>query len=146
MPKGITANKFNALLEANLEPDQYTLIPFESRIFELYANFDIFVHVPINRDLEAFGLVYIEPLMLDIPSIFTLSGIASEFIKDRENAMVVPYEDAESIYRAMIELIENKPLRESIVKKGKEDISALFSGEKMADEMDYLYSSLLNDE
>lgn len=131
-----------SLLSEHLDPSQYVLIEFEKNIFDLYKNFDIFVHVPINRDLEAFGQTYIEALYMEIPSIFTLSGVANDFIRDRKNALVVPYCDSEAIYNAINLLLRDDALRTEIVKYGKADVEARFHGNRLAAELDEFYSEL----
>jgi glycosyltransferase involved in cell wall biosynthesis len=104
---------------SNLPTVSYTEIQFESNIFALYKLLDIFVHVPINKHVEAYGQTYIEALASGIPSVFTLSGIANEFISDRENALVVNYKDSKSIQNAFEELIENPNLRNDLIAAGK---------------------------
>ena len=44
----------------------------------LYILFDLFIHIPNSRNSEAFGQVYIESMLLKIPSIFSNSGIMNE--------------------------------------------------------------------
>ncbi|HLA96662.1 MAG TPA: glycosyltransferase family 4 protein [Pyrinomonadaceae bacterium] len=132
------------LLEETLTPDQYTLIDFESRVFDLYKTFDMFVHVPISKDFEAFGQVYIEPLMLEIPSIFTLSGIANDIINDGENALVVPFRDSDTIYESMLTLLRNQPLREKIVRQGKNDVLRMFNIKELGKNLNELYGELRN--
>lgn len=132
------------LLEQNLNPEQYVLIDFETRVFDLYKTFDIFVHVPINKDFEAFGQVYIEPLMLGVPSIFTLSGIANDIIIDKENALVVPFRDSDAIHKSMLSLLQNQPLREKIVRQGKKDVLEMFDIKELGKNLDQLYADLLS--
>lgn len=130
------------LLDENLLSDRYVLIKFEPGVFDLYKTFDLFVHVPINKDFEAFGQVYIEPLMMEVASVFTLSGVANDFIKDRENALVVPYCDSDAIYESMLNLLRNKPLREKIVRQGKKDVLTMFSIKELGKNLKELYSAL----
>ncbi len=137
---GSYSSEIQALLERHLKPEQYVVIKFEPKVFDLYKNFDLFVHVPINRDFEAFGQTYIEALFMEIPSVFTLSGVAHDFIKDRENALVVPYKDSESIYRAMREILNDNELRDKIVRNGKAAVEGKFSGTDLAEALDGLYS------
>lgn len=139
---GRLENEIKALLAKHLKLSQYVLIEFEPRVFDLYKTFDIFVHVPINRDFEAFGQIYIEALYMEIPSVFTLSGVANDFIRDRENALVVPYCDSDSIFAAIDLLLTDSKLRGRIAKKGKSEVESLFSGEKMASSLEKFYSEL----
>ncbi len=92
----------------------YRLIRFEEDIAMLYKTFDIFVHVPIDSYMEAFGNIYVESMVLGVPMICTISGVANDIVKHRENAYVVPHKDAESIYQALVELWENPKLRKQI--------------------------------
>ena len=107
--------------------DNYRIIEFETDISSLYHCFDIFTHVPIDDHTEAFGQIYVEALAAEIPSIFTDSGIASEFMEDKENALLVPYKNSDAIYNAMIVLMANEELRNRISKKGFDDVTKLFS-------------------
>jgi glycosyltransferase involved in cell wall biosynthesis len=130
------------LLDENLTKNQYELIEFESEVYALYKTFDVFAHVPINEYAEAFGQVYVEALALDVPSVFTLSGIASEFIQDRENALVVPYCDSDSIYRAMKTILTDVNLRDKMVAKGKADVRERFDVEGFGMELEKFYSEI----
>jgi glycosyltransferase involved in cell wall biosynthesis len=106
-------------LLGRLPASTYTEIPFENDIVALYNLFDIFIHVPTGRSAEAFGQIYIESLLAGVPSIFTLSGIANEFIIDRENALVVSYENPEEIYSAMLEILSDPSLRKKLIENGR---------------------------
>ena len=79
----------------------YVEVEFEPDIFALYRLFDVFVHVPIDRKSEAFGMIYVEALAAGVPSIVTLSGVATEFIEADRQALVVPYRDGPAIYEAL---------------------------------------------
>lgn len=114
-------------------------ISFEEDIAALYRLFDVFIHVPVNRHIEAFGQTYVEALAAGVPSIFTLSGVASEFIKDGQNAIVVPYESPENIYNAILKLLSDSPLRNKITEQGKKDVSQLFPIKKMIQGLEKLY-------
>lgn len=140
--RGNYANEINKLLNEYLPEQSFTAIPFERDIFPLYKNFDIFVHVPISPEFEAYGQVYVEALAMQIPSIFTLSGIANDFIKDKKNALIVPYCDSESIYTAITTLLDNFDMREQITKQGKADVLNRFDIRKMAKELDMLYRKI----
>lgn len=111
-----------SLLQQELPSKSYIEIPFENNIFALYQIFDIYIHVPINDEIEAFGQTYVEALAAGIPSVFTLSGVAKEFIKHKENALVVDYKNSDAIYEAINLLISNKKLADDLVVNGKNSI------------------------
>ncbi|PSR57123.1 glycosyl transferase family 1 [Adhaeribacter arboris] len=124
-----------------LNVNNYIEISFEPNVATLYRLFDIFIHVPIEQSSEAFGQIYIEALASSIPSIFTLSGVASEFVQDRKNALVVPYKNSEEIFNAMKELLTNVPLRSNLVKEGKKNVFASFTLDQMISKLENLYES-----
>jgi glycosyltransferase involved in cell wall biosynthesis len=121
--------------------ENYVEVPFEKDIFAFYKLFTIFIHAPIDIDSEAFGQTYVEALASEIPSVFTLAGVANEFIIDRKNALVVPFQDSEKIVDAACELIENKELRDQLVKQGKKDVHNLFTLDKMIQKLETLYDN-----
>jgi glycosyltransferase involved in cell wall biosynthesis len=102
--------------------ENYIEIEFEEDLFAFYKVFDFYVHVPIDNKCEAFGQTYVEALASGIPSVFTLSGIANEFIINKENAIVVDYKNSEQISNALIELMHNNSLKSHTVQNGKESI------------------------
>ncbi len=136
-----TTGNFSKSLKSLLSelPDSsYTEISFEENLATLYHLFDLFIHVPVNKEVEAFGQVYVESLLSGVPSIFTLSGIACEFIKNRENALVVDYENSGEIYRAMDLLLTNADLRSQLIRNGKES-AARFAIENHIESLENLY-------
>ncbi len=124
----------------NLPPDNFIEIGFEEDLFALYQLFDVFVHVPVSSRSEAFGQTYVEALAAGIPSVFTLSGIASEFITDKNNAIVVDYKNSETIHQSMLELLNNKSLAETITKNGREDVYERFQLNNMLTNLENLYA------
>jgi glycosyltransferase involved in cell wall biosynthesis len=127
------------LLLSQLPSNSYCEIEFEKDIFALYSTFNIFVHVPIDANSEAFGQTYIESLMSGIPSVFTLSGIANEFIVDDYNASVVPFQDSTAIYNAFIKIMMNKDFKNRIVHNGLISVSKNFKLTTMMDKIEKLY-------
>ena len=119
----------------------FRIIPFENDLFALYQLFDVYVHTPISPSIEAFGQTYVEALAAGVSSVFTLSGVAPEFIEHEQNAQVVPFCDSEAIYQSMEKLLKDFDLRISLSKNGLISIKK-FSLEKMINELNQLYLSV----
>jgi glycosyltransferase involved in cell wall biosynthesis len=136
---GEYAPVIKALL-AGMPAGNYTEIPFEEDIAALYHAFDVFVHVPINEHIEAFGQTYVEALAAGVPSVFTLSGIAPEFIESGINALVVPFQDEEAIYRAVSQLLRDEPLRAKLIEEGRADVQQKFTLGTMISRLAVLYA------
>ncbi|QHT70550.1 glycosyltransferase family 4 protein [Rhodocytophaga rosea] len=137
-----TSGNYTAQIKSLLQEipsDNYIEIPFEKDIFSLYQLFDIFVHVPIDPQIEAFGQTYVEALAAGIPSVFTKSGVATEFIKDGQNAMVVPFKSSQAIADSFYSILENPNQTQNIVWQGKTDVKKMFTLGKMVDSLEELY-------
>jgi len=130
--------EIQALLK-KLPVNSYSEIIFEEDIFALYKCFDFFIHTPIDAESEAFGQVYVEALASSIPSIFTLSGIAFDFIKHKQNAWMVPFCNFEAINNGMNELYNNSDLAKRITQQGLDDVQRLFPLSQMIQALENLY-------
>ena len=106
---GEPSDSFAAVREtlSAVNPRQYVFHNNDLNISETFAKFDIFIHVPISPLAEAFGLVFIEAMVLGIPSIFTKSGVIQDFETPENFFYMVPYSDDESIFNEMIKITQN---------------------------------------
>jgi glycosyltransferase involved in cell wall biosynthesis len=136
---GIYKEEITNLLQ-QLPSTQYREVEFEDDLGALYQLMNVFVHVPIEPTVEAFGQTYVEALASGIPSVFTLSGVAPEFIVHEQNALVVPFKDSTSIENAIVRLLEDKNLRERLMENGRKSIDS-FSLERMVDKLKRIYDS-----
>jgi glycosyltransferase involved in cell wall biosynthesis len=125
-----------------LQPHQYTEINYEGDTPALYALFDVFVHVPIDKLSESFGLIYVESLAAGKPSVFTLSGVASDFIRDGYNAVVVDYRNSKQIATGIRKVLHDQALREHLRRNGKLSVQH-FSFENMCRQTKELYWRLI---
>lgn len=123
----------------DLPNDNYVEIEFEEDNCALYKIFDVFIHTPINAEGEAFGLVYVEALAAGVPSIFTISGIAKDFIKNKENALVVSYRNPNQIVDAAKEILESAQLRQKLIENGKSAVAERFSLETFIARLEAAY-------
>jgi glycosyltransferase involved in cell wall biosynthesis len=122
-------------LLAGLPDGSYTTVTFEKDIAALYRLFDVFVHVPVDPWAEAFGQIYIEALVSGVPSVFTLSGIAHDVIRDEYNALVVDYKQAAPIYDAVVRLVNDRELAGRLAEHGRK-VAGDFTFAHMARETD----------
>jgi glycosyltransferase involved in cell wall biosynthesis len=121
-----------------LPVESYTEIIFEENIAALYRLFDIYTHVPVNSQVEAFGQTYVEALASGVPAVFTLSGIASEFIVHEQNALVAAFQDVESVVIAIERILTDESLRTRIIGGGKKSTLS-FSIDGMINKLRDLY-------
>lgn len=122
-----------------LPAGSYIEIEFEQDNSALYKLFDVFVHVPIDPEIEAFGQTYVEALAAGIPSVFTLSGIAREFVVDKKNALVVDFKNPKQIYLAINTLLTDKQMAANLAAQGMKDVEANFSLPLMIKKLEEIY-------
>jgi glycosyltransferase involved in cell wall biosynthesis len=125
----------------SIPSSSYRKIVFETNLFSFYQLFDIFVHVPVDEFAEAYGQVYVEALASGIPSVFTLSGVAREFIINEENALVVPFKDESAIFNAMERILSDVKLRKSLSLSGLEAVKGRFEITNMMNTLYKLYDA-----
>lgn len=113
--------RLNALIE-ELPVDSVIKLDFEEDIISLYHLMDVFVHLPIDPSVEAFGQIYVEALAARTPMVCTLSGVAHEFIEDGENALVVPYEEYKPVAHAVLRILQEEGTRSRIIENGQKSV------------------------
>ncbi|MDX2189671.1 MAG: glycosyltransferase family 4 protein [Bacteroidota bacterium] len=138
--RGDFSHEIKRLLKS-LPPNSFVEIDFENDIEALYHTFDVYVHTPIAADFEGFGQTYVESLASGIPSVFTLSGIASSFIENDKNALVVGYKNSDQIYKAIINILKDDYLRDVLISNGKISANQYFKLEYMIEKLSKLYLS-----
>lgn len=116
-------------------------IVFEADIPALYKLMDVYVHVPIDDHSEAFGQTYVEALAAGVPAVFTLSGVAPEFVADGEHALLVPYKNEKAIEKAVKHLLENKDLRQKLIANGQAAVRPMFEFDAMIEKLIRLYQA-----
>lgn len=117
----------------------YLEISFESDIFSLYKLFDLFIHVPISPEAEAFGQTYIECLAAGVPLIATNSGIAHEVLVDKYNSLIVPYKNSDVIYDSMMSILVDENLKQLLVSNSYSSVSEKFEFQVMLNKLENLY-------
>jgi glycosyltransferase involved in cell wall biosynthesis len=132
------AEKILQLLN-KLPSENYIIVPFEYNVYDMYHLFDIYIHTPVNSTCEAFGQTYVESLAAGIPGIFTLSGVAPEFIINEENALVVNFKNSDDIFHSLIRLLNDNDFKNKLVANGKKDVQKYFSWGSYVDALENLY-------
>ncbi len=126
------------LLE-DLPVGSYTEITFENDNAALFKLFDVFVHVPIDKNVEAFGQIYVEALAAGAPSVFTPSGVSPEFVVNGKNAVLVDFNNSKQIEDAIVRILENKEFKDTIIENSKMNLDNFFSLNLMIDKLEKLY-------
>lgn len=132
-------------LLAEVPPESYREIEFESNIIAFYRLLDVFVHVPIDDHSEAFGRIYPEALASGVPMVCTISGIAHDIIHDQKNAITVPHKDSSAIAHAIKLILSDGTLWESLSKEAKKTAAKYMNMDIQKGLLEKLYLGI-NDE
>ena len=109
-------------------------------IEDIYPILDIFV-LPSIR--EPFGLVLLEAMATEVPVIATASGGPLDIIRSGINGILVPPKDSSALANAVIIVLNNKELARTMGLAAREKVEQEFSVEKMVEETEKVYLSLL---
>lgn len=120
--QGNQRSEIKALIAEHLDPGDYVEVKFEPDLPALYAAMSIHIHVPFDATVEAFGQTYVEALACGVPSIFTLSGVAPEFIRHEYNALVVDFKNSGQIENALLRLSSDPELCQRLKRNGRESV------------------------
>ena len=124
---------------SELPEHSYQEVGFVDNVYDYYKLMDIFIHVPINEKIEAFGQIYIETLLAERPSIITLSGIAREIMRSGYNCLTVDFKNSKEIHEAIIEYVENPDLYKNIQKNCLASLDERFSIETKVKALENIY-------
>lgn len=78
-----------------------------------YSAMDLFVF-PTRWELEGFGIVMLEAMIMKVPIIATKFGPVPEIIDNNRTGILVPAGDEKKLAEAIIELIENQQKRKHL--------------------------------
>lgn len=112
-----------------------------SDIRDAYHQMDIYVHVPIDESIEAYGQTYVEASAMELPCIFTLSGIAHEFVRNERNALVVKYQNSEAIHEAMLRLLRDPIRGKALGNRARQDVMDRFTLDRQVGQLINLYTA-----
>ena len=76
---------------------------------------------------EGFGIVFMEAMYCSLPIICTNNGGQTDFLKDRQNALLLDVGDVEACKNAIIELSKNKKLYKTLSLNNKEKIKDFYA-------------------
>lgn len=97
----------------------------------------------ICSDSEGFSNTVMEYMAAGLPVIATDVGGNSELVRQGENGLLVPPNNPKALADAVIKLVKEPDISRSMGKSGKQFIRQEFSVDKLLQEMQKRYHSLL---
>ena len=112
-----------------------------------YAAADVFImpNIPVEGDMEGFGLVAVEAGLAELPVVASdLEGIRTAVTHGR-NGVLVPHDDPEAWIEAVCRLLEDPDARRSAGRSAREHVLKTCAWDAVADRYVKLYRNLSGD-
>lgn len=115
----------------------------EESLLDLYRNAELFILLPqdIAKDIEGFGLVFLEAAACGLPVVSAKDTSAEDAVLDGQNGFLVPPQDFAAAGEAMAKILRDKNLRENFSRASLE-FAQKMSWQKTAIEYSKLYPKL----
>lgn len=88
--------------------------------------------LPFPSRYEGFGLPLLEGMAAGTPVISTDIPVVNEIVQHGENGLLVPYDDAPALARALLAVLEDPALRARLVAGGQATVAERFRPEQLA--------------
>lgn len=118
-----------------------TFAGFQPNAMEYMADFDVVVLPSI---LEGFGIVLLEAMAMGKPIIASRVGGIPEAVEDGVTGILVSPADSHNLAEALVILLENSTLRQSMGAAGRKRVEALFPMERTVKAIECSYSHILS--
>jgi glycosyltransferase involved in cell wall biosynthesis len=134
-------------LKANLPSDVAERVSFlglipRQELVDRYYSSDIFAFAPIWN--EGFGLPPVEAMAAGLPVVASRSGAVTETVVEGQTGFLVEKNDAEELAKALLVLLNDGALRETMGRAGRRRVFEHFSWLKVAEQMHARYDELLS--
>jgi glycosyltransferase involved in cell wall biosynthesis len=122
--------------------EEVTLCGFVDDMPSFLAGLDVFVLPSIY---EGLGVAALEAMAAGRAVIASRVGGLAETVVDGETGLLVPPGDADSLARAMANLLSDESLRAAFGRRGAERVRAMFTLQRMASKNEQCYYDLMTD-
>lgn len=113
---------------------------FRKDVAGFLASFDIFA---FPSHLEGLGTSLLDAMVMRKPIVSTTAGGIPEVVQDGVNGLLVPPKDHEALASAIINLIEDKELRQRLGDAGRKIVEDRFTEDKVVDGTLAVYKRIL---
>ncbi|MBN1102442.1 MAG: glycosyltransferase family 4 protein [Deltaproteobacteria bacterium] len=107
--------------------------------WKVFAEADIFCFPTLA---ETFGMVVLEAMVFGLPVVATRCGGIPFMIEDEKSGFLVPKKDSRALAEKSALLLENRPLREAMGKRGREIYLRQFTAEGFWQDLEQAFLSI----
>ena len=127
------------LLETGLQ-EKVFLLGFRSDIDTLLPAFTLFC---LSSHMEGLGTSLLDAMAFGLPIVATNAGGIPEAVEDGVTGRVVPARDPSRLAEALIELLEDRKLRDAMGKAGRASFEQRFIVDRMVENTLQVYGELV---
>jgi glycosyltransferase involved in cell wall biosynthesis len=98
--------------------------------------------LPFPSRYEGFGLPLLEGMAAGTPVISTDIPVVNEIVRDGDNGLLIPYDDAAALSRSILALLDDPALRARLVAGGHRSIAERFNPQSLVQQVVEVYQSV----
>lgn len=134
-------------LERQIPPERRTGLGIVDDMPGLLAASDLFV-LPFRETAGPmdYPMALLEAMAAGTAVLTTVIGGIPEIVRDGQNGVMVPPDDAAALGRAMVDLLSNDDRRRDIGDSAREEIRRRFGPDRVSREMEEVYENTLADQ
>lgn len=99
--------------------------------------------LPFPSRYEGFGLPVLEGMAAGVPVVSTNIPVINELIRDGEDGLLIPYNDAKALAEAILRVLDDQVLRMRIIAGGQRALRERFAPERLVMQVIEVYRSVL---
>jgi len=117
----------------------------EQELVALYKNAELFILLPQDdhKDIEGFGLVFLEAAAAGLPVVATKDSSAEDAILDGKNGFLVPAKDSQKIAEALSKILSDPQLKKELSENSLEFAKSM-NWEKVAKQYLNIYEDVIH--
>jgi glycosyltransferase involved in cell wall biosynthesis len=120
------------------------LLGFRDNLHLIYPGFDIYCHSSLELAAEAFPLAILRALATGLPVVSTNVGGIGLMVDDGISGFLTPPEDPKALAVALLNVMRNRELRNSMGKASYELFTRKFHATAMAERVEQIYRRALS--
>jgi glycosyltransferase involved in cell wall biosynthesis len=123
---------------------QVLFLGFRDNLHQIYPGFDIYCHSSLELAAEAFPLAILRALAMGLPVVSTNVGGIGSMVDDGTSGFLTPPEDPKALAEALLNVIRDGEMRNSMGKASYELFTRKFHASAMAERVEQIYRRALS--
>jgi glycosyltransferase involved in cell wall biosynthesis len=133
--------ELSSLAEELRVQDHVVFAGWRNDVPQLMEAADVFAMPSLG---EPYGLVYVEAMAMELPVVALRHGGTPEVVEDGVTGLLSEPGDLPRLTEHLLLLLETPAVRHEMGRRGRRRVEALFTAQRMADDVDSMYQRLLS--